>query len=1114
MCQDRLSLVPRMLVVGAILVMATQLSLAATVSCPRAAFPPVLDGHLDDWAPLPQIVIADATDWHAASPEAAGWAGPRDMSAEVRLAWDSQALYLAIETTDDHVVRVRSAAEIDRGDSLVLGLTGDDRAPLNQFVIALLRTASLVWRTEPAQSAGEVRTVARALALRDEDGARKLVYELALPWAELREVRPIAGTTLALTVSACDDDGAGLKGCIERTVRVKLSSADIGSIEETEDAGARTGPPPVFPAPERERFDEKCLTLNGRDVLLLGGEIQYWLLPEGAWAERLRLARAAGLNTIGVTVPWSHHQPLPGPLDLGELRRFLDLCRSTGLWVQLGIGPFAGEALSAGGVPGWVRAIPDIQERRKAVEAWTHALLPVVAEFQLANGGPVAYLTIGAAPAGSANRSPAAYQQLFAAVRSAAITVPVLAPNAFVVRNNALPNMANMVASLSFYEPVSPDALAARVALLDRTEVGPAIVTALPGDYQDEQQARRSIELLRVALANMAAGVTLSDFAPGVDPAEMAITGSEIRGIVDPAGALTPGYAELRLLAAFLRRFGVSLVRSTRAEGVVEADDPDVRVAARYGKEASFLFLWDEKGRRSHQVRLHYLLPDGERRITIPEAGAIHLPASGAKILLLDTPFGRGTIRYCTSEVAALHQVGDRWLLVIYGDADTPGEIAIALPGPPLVSGDAARQAWDAASNTLVLDYYHSAQDRYILVDELEIAVLSRERAKMSGLAGDGAEAVTLVAGASVAEASLGPSGVQAAVDCRPGVAQASAAVPQLPTAVLVDGTPVPLEYKTPERVVTFEINTSSFSDQQRPTSVLDRLGRAIVGGPAYLYARFDRALFVPETEAPRRACSSVERIAGAPEELGLVPGAIAKLRARFSAEGPAELVVSGSSYPLLVSVNGLRVDALCGTAPTRRADISRSLRSGANELELIAQIVPRPSGAGGMRDRWARLPDVKLLTPSGEVALTGWEVCSGLDGEAAGYAGSGVDERRWHYIRLGSWREQGREVADVTGVGWYRMTFKLPSGDEWTIPYYLDLDVRGAGEVYLNGQPIAAVEGSGKYRLPVPSSLAEKDNVLALALYGVSPDTGLYSAQVAADEARMTRRRIVEIRF
>jgi hypothetical protein len=286
------------------------------------------------------------------------------------------------------------------------------------------------------------------------------------------------------------------------------------------------------------------------------------------------------------------------------------------------------------------------------------------------------------------------------------------------------------------------------------------------------------------------------------------------------------------------------------------------------------------------------------------------------------------------------------------------------------------------------LDYYHSPQDRYLLVDELEIAVLSRERARLTGLAADGPQAVALVAGAGcplgAPEVSLGEAGVQAALDCRPGVAQASAALPRPPSAVLVDGSPVPFQYHTPERVVTFDITTPSFSDEQRATSLLDRLGRAIIGGPPYLYARFDRALFLPEV-------------------------------------GPG--------------------------------------------------------------------------------------------GEAADYAGSGVDERRWRYIKLGPWREQGRDLADVT-AGWYRMTFGLPSSDGWTIPYYLDLDLRGAGKVYFNGRPIASVGAGGRYRLPVPSTLAERDNVLALALSGLSPDTGLYSAEIAADESRMTRRRTVQIRF
>jgi hypothetical protein len=93
-------------------------------------------------------------------------------------------------------------------------------------------------------------------------------------------------------------------------------------------------------------------------------------------------------------------------------------------------------------------------------------------------------------------------------------------------------------------------------------------------------------------------------------------------------------------------------------------------------------------------------------------------------------------------------------------------------------------------------------------------------------------------------------------------------------------------------------------------------------------------------------------------------------------------------------------------------------------------------------------------------------------------------------------------------------MSFRLPKADGWVIPYYLDLDLRGAGRAYFNGRPVASFGQDGKYHLPLPSTLAQENNVLALALYGVSPSTGLYSAQVAADEQSMTKRRAVEIRF
>jgi hypothetical protein len=189
---------------------------------------------------------------------------------------------------------------------------------------------------------------------------------------------------------------------------------------------------------------------------------------------------------------------------------------------------------------------------------------------------------------------------------------------------------------------------------------------------------------------------------------------------------------------------------------------------------------------------------------------------------------------------------------------------------------------------------------------------------------------------------------------------------------------------------------------------------------------------------------------------------------------------------------------------------------AGENELEIIVQVLPRALGVNGLHEENDRLPEVRIVTESGAPALTGWQVCPGLAGEAAGFATGELDTTRWHFVRFGPWRERGRELENVWGPGWYRMSFELPKASEWRIPYYVQMDLRGAGKLYAGGRPVATVSGDGKYLLPLsaPPLLPGASNALVAALYGVAPPTGLYELVVAADESKMTRRRNLEVRF
>ena len=1086
---------------------------SAEILCPQVSASPALDGRLDEWPALSQVVMASPDEWHPASPQSAEYGGPEDVSAEVRMAWDQRALYLALGVRDDALVRVRSASEIDRGDSIVLSLAAEGSEEVNQFVVALLRGSSLVWRAQPASRAGADKTAGRGIwARQEESGAWLLTYELSFPWADLAPLRPIPGQEFTLTVSICDDDGSGIEGCLEQAIPV-VFSADSGGPGPLVSRPAAL--PPSFPKPDIARFDRRALLLQGKPVLAFGGEVDYARLPPPAWTERIALLKAAGMNTVSVVVPWAQHQPTPDRLDLSPLREFLALCGRSGLHVQLNLGPYAGDDWEAGGVPGWVVSRGTMANEGEPIAGWYRALLSVVKQHQVTEGGPVVAVVIRPLPDAAGKVEARALQALLELVRGAGLEVPVLTANAPAARDNSKQSLANMLDTLAFYQPFSLADALLRLRSLAGEENGPAWVSALPGAYATRENARRSASAVKAALGAGSTAVMVAGFAAGASGSTVRSSEREVEtGVVDAAGGRTAGFGELKLVGDLLRTCGAELARAVAAEGLVKADDPAVQAVARLGEKSGLIFLWDERGEHAHQVRLTYAPPGTTSVVSIPEAGAIALPAGCAKALPLDVPVGRGTLHYSTSEIAGIHQLGERTLLVLYGDTDTPGEIALRWPGPPLVSGEVTRQRWDPERSLLILDYYHAQKDQYLLVDELEVAILSRERAAATTEVAGETGRLTLCAGAQVAAASLGASGLEASLECPEGAVQVSVALPRAPSSVMVDGKPVDFSFGTPLRVLTFAVTTAVFEEDTR-ASGLDRLGRLILGGPPQLAATFDRGWFMPDAAAADGPCRRAGALGVPPESLGLSTGAFARLRANLPAAGASRLRLRGSTDPALVLVDGDPVPGLSGGAAEREADLVSPVTASASHLEIVLDLLPRADGFAGLWES-KRLPEVLLTGEQGEAPLGDWEVCAGLAGESAGWTQLDLDTSRWHFLRFGPWRRQGREVAKVSGVGWYRIPFGLPRPGEWRIPYDLRLDLRGSAAVFVNGSRVATCLGDGVYRVLLPAAVLTEggENILALAVHGLAPETGVNRIEIAADRERMTRRRALSIGF
>lgn len=138
--------------------------------------------------------------------------------------------------------------------------------------------------------------------------------------------------------------------------------------------------------------------LDGQPHQIISGAMHYFRIHPAQWADRIATAKEMGLNTIETYVAWNFHSPVRGTFDLEgrrDLGRFLELVRDAGLHAIVRPGPFICAEWKNGGLPSWLLSTPDIELRKsngpflEAVQEYFDALLPIVADMQIDNGGPV-----------------------------------------------------------------------------------------------------------------------------------------------------------------------------------------------------------------------------------------------------------------------------------------------------------------------------------------------------------------------------------------------------------------------------------------------------------------------------------------------------------------------------------------------------------------------------------------------------------------------------------------------------------------------------------------------------------------------------------------------------
>ena len=111
---------------------------------------------------------------------------------------------------------------------------------------------------------------------------------------------------------------------------------------------------------ERHTFeisDGKFL-YDGEKVQLICGEMHYPRIPVEYWRDRMKRAKAMGLNTVSAYVFWAIHEPQPGEFNFegqADIAKFVETAAEEGLFVLLRPGPYVCAEFDFGGYPYWLQ---------------------------------------------------------------------------------------------------------------------------------------------------------------------------------------------------------------------------------------------------------------------------------------------------------------------------------------------------------------------------------------------------------------------------------------------------------------------------------------------------------------------------------------------------------------------------------------------------------------------------------------------------------------------------------------------------------------------------------------------------------------------------------------
>lgn len=853
-------------------------------------------------------------------------------------------------------------------------------------------------------------------------------------------------------------------------------------------------PKNLFVKPKLIRYDADCFTVEGIDLFLFSGAVHYFRMPKPLWRDRLLKVKRASFVALETYVAWNWHERKEGKVDLKDLDDYLSLAEEMGFYTIVRPGPYICSEWDVGGFPNWLpqKRFPLRTDHPDSIfwsDYWYAKVMPLIARHQITKGGRVILVQLENEYDYYGLPDDVMHRYLTALYRSAVkhgIEVPLFTCWTRVARRNEDKIMARIFDTCNFYPGWNFEWTADALAKLREEEpYSPLMVTELQGGWfsqfgdtllphqRDDLSAEQCNALTKYLIAHGLSALNYYMLFGGTNfgywGARHITTTYDYAAPIREPGGLWEKYYAVKLIGDFLRCFGADLVRAKPKHELASSENDAVKVYARVHEDHGYLFVWNPT-MEWQKARVSLNLPNGEK-VAFDEP--IILPPRDLKILPVNFTVGSRKVVLTTLEVQSIVKVGDRWVMVVYGD--------VAPDGTPyqILFSDGFE----------LRGYVKNCSEILNVGDDIQVVVTTRERAgrtwrieredlpALEMLKPDTHHGLIVSTAYLLREVQVTGERVECNFEVLPGETEFLVLLPNLPKSVLVDGKETRAIVDSTKKCLKFAVNSKAMPADAVPIPLLKWRSEPIS---------------VKDGKTAKLSDKSSLLISLAPlDDMKWHDNGFYRYETEFHWDGEAEnlLLVTYAPDPKLVLVNGKVVSEASNNFKSAQIPLRMYARKGRNILTVLYEQPGRPNFGWGINE----LKGVAgaLLVGKEAIELTEWRMnkTQRID-ENAPEIQPDFEDKSWTPVQVG--RGHQPEIG-VRECAWFRTEFILDKVEPDLMLLFEGVDDNAW--VWLNGQKIGEHFGWDEpFILPISKAAKQGRNVLVVGVENKDGPGGIYA--------------------